>query len=83
MTLETKDLQKLTGRFENEFNFVLVVVTGFHGYLVVVGCAFQDFGKVDEIHAKDHVAVAAESGEAVAVQVDGDQRHMRGVHGLQ
>lgn len=76
-------IAKLTGSLEEELDFVLIIMTGFHGDLVIVGGTFQDLGKVDEIHAKHHITIASETGEAFSVQVDGDQRNVRSVHGLQ
>lgn len=75
--------EKLTGCLEEELDLVLIVMAGFHGNLVIVGSTLEDLCKIDEIHAKHHITIASKSLEAVFVQVDGNQRNVRGVHGLQ
>jgi hypothetical protein len=59
------------------------LVGGFDGALVVVFGALEDLGQTGEVDAQRHRAVAAEAFEAGSLEVDGDERDVGIVHGLE
>jgi hypothetical protein len=59
------------------------LVSGFEGALVVVLGALEDFGEAGEVDAQWHRPVAAVSLEAGGFEVDGHERDVRVVHGLE
>lgn len=77
-----REWEWLTLRFVHEIQDVCVV-GGLERALVVVLCAFEHFCQTGEVDAERHWPVAAISLEARRCQVDGNERDVRVVHGLE